>query len=181
MPYGYSGGGGGTVLPVGTILDFAGYGAPDGWLECDGSTLEQADYPALYALIGATYNKGDEGGYQFRLPDCRGRVSVGKGQDANERVWGIGENGGESEHILDEGEMPQHVHEQSAHAHDGGLGTVTTGNLTQGEGSETGVVTAVESASTGEAGSDQTSQSGGGEAHPNVQQYLVFTKIIKAA
>ncbi|MBE3097726.1 MAG: tail fiber protein [Planctomycetes bacterium] len=181
MPYGYSGGGGGDAVPVGTVLDFAGVDIPGGWVECDGSTLEQADYPALYAVIGSNFNRGDEGGYQFRLPDCKGRVPVGKGQDDDDRIWGLGENGGESDHILTESEMPQHAHEQPAHAHDGGLGTVTTGNIAQGEGGEVSVVTAVESASTGEAGSDQTSQSGGGEAHPNVQRYIVFAKIIKAA
>ena len=49
-------------LPVGTIIHFAGAGAaPVGWLECDGSTFNGAQYPELAAVLGTT-----------TLPDCRG-------------------------------------------------------------------------------------------------------------
>jgi microcystin-dependent protein len=41
--------------PVGTIIMRANTTIPAGWLLCDGRPVAQADYPALYAHLGATY------------------------------------------------------------------------------------------------------------------------------
>jgi microcystin-dependent protein len=41
--------------PVGTIIMRANTTIPGGWLLCDGRPVAQADYPALYAHLGATY------------------------------------------------------------------------------------------------------------------------------
>jgi microcystin-dependent protein len=41
--------------PVGTIIMRANTTIPDGWLLCDGRPVAQADYPALYTHLGATY------------------------------------------------------------------------------------------------------------------------------
>lgn len=57
-------------MVIGSIIQFVGTTIPNGWLECDGSTITQSAYPELYDLIGGT------------LPDFRGRVLVG--QDAND-------------------------------------------------------------------------------------------------
>ena len=52
MPYGYSGGGGGgTVLPTGTMIDFAGFTIPAGWLECDGASVLRSSYSTLHAAL----------------------------------------------------------------------------------------------------------------------------------
>lgn len=61
---------------TGTVLDFAGSTAPDGWLLCFGQSLLRADYPNLFAKIGTTYGAAD--GTHFNVPDCRGRVGAGK-------------------------------------------------------------------------------------------------------
>ena len=51
-------------FPVGAIIPFAGdqSNIPMGWIPCDGRTLEVAQYPALYQIIGNTYggNVGDD-------------------------------------------------------------------------------------------------------------------------
>jgi len=71
---------------VGTIMPWVGDAAtkPDGWLECNGQTLEAVDYPILASVIGNTYgpqnglNARTYGNYllgdQFRLPSLNGRV-----------------------------------------------------------------------------------------------------------
>lgn len=41
--------------PVGTIIMRANTTIPTGWLLCDGRSVLQADYPALYAHLGSTY------------------------------------------------------------------------------------------------------------------------------
>jgi len=60
----------GFPLPVGTVLPFAGAPAllpggqlPYGWLPCDGSSYNIADYPDLYRIIGTTYGAGGFLGY----------------------------------------------------------------------------------------------------------------------
>lgn len=64
--------------PIGAVLPYAGPAATPqdqanlaacGWLVCDGHELACAEYPMLFAVIGAT--QGETGG-RFRLPDlCR--------------------------------------------------------------------------------------------------------------
>ena len=71
---------------VGTIMPWVGDNAskPDGWLECNGQTIEAVDYPMLASVIGNTYgpanglNNRTYGNYllgdQFKLPSLNGRV-----------------------------------------------------------------------------------------------------------
>ncbi|MCC4619711.1 tail fiber protein [Xanthomonas cassavae CFBP 4642] len=63
---------------IGQIIVFAGNYQPEGWAFCDGRQLLINDYPALYALIGATY--GGDARTTFNLPDLRGRLAIGQGQ-----------------------------------------------------------------------------------------------------
>lgn len=55
-------------FPVGAIVPFAGdqSNIPTGWIPCDGRTLEVAQYPALYQIIGNTY--GGNVGNDFKSP-----------------------------------------------------------------------------------------------------------------
>lgn len=48
---------------------------PAGWLFCDGSTKNIADFPALAAVLGTTY--GGDGITTFGLPDSRDRFPIG--------------------------------------------------------------------------------------------------------
>lgn len=64
---------------LGEIRLFSGNFAPKGWAICDGKTLPIAQNQALYAVIGNTY--GGDGKTTFALPDLRGRVPAGVGND----------------------------------------------------------------------------------------------------
>lgn len=55
-----------SVAP-GCFMWFCGSVAPNGWLECNGATLQISQYPELYAAIGTTY--GGDGVTTFALPD----------------------------------------------------------------------------------------------------------------
>ena len=62
---------------MGSIIQFAGDTAPDGWLMCDGTYHRQDVYRELYQVISNTYDKDSQSG-KFSVPDIRGRVPVGK-------------------------------------------------------------------------------------------------------
>lgn len=76
--------------PAGMVGQFANSSAPAGWLKCNGAVVNRADYPALFAAIGTTYNTGGETGTQFRLPELRGEfvrgLDDGRGVDASRAI-----------------------------------------------------------------------------------------------
>lgn len=66
--------------PVGSVQMFAGSSAPEGWLLCDGTTLDSVanpKYAALFTVISTTY--GGTGAASFKVPDCRGVFVRGAG------------------------------------------------------------------------------------------------------
>ena len=71
---------------------------------CDGTQYSSSSYPALYAIIGTTYGGGNG---SFRVPDLRGRTTVGKNQGT---FSALGRIGGEEAHTLSIAEMPSHQH-----------------------------------------------------------------------
>ena len=60
------------AAPIGSVIAFPAdeKQAPPHWLLCDGSLLNQDDYPDLYAVLGVRY--GGEGTGKFGLPDYQG-------------------------------------------------------------------------------------------------------------
>lgn len=66
-----------SALPVGTMAAFPVNKIPPGFLELDGSVKSIAVYPDLAAFLGTAFNKGDEGGGNFRLPESRGEFLRG--------------------------------------------------------------------------------------------------------
>jgi len=67
------------VVPIGTLIDFAGITNPDPtiWAICSGSAVSRTGiYVALFAVIGETWGAGDTT-TTFNLPDLRKRMSLG--------------------------------------------------------------------------------------------------------
>lgn len=79
-----------SALPVGATVAFPLDKVAPGFLELDGSVKSIAVYPDLAAYLGTTFNKGDEGAGNFRLPDSRGEFlrgwDHGRGVDAGRTV-----------------------------------------------------------------------------------------------
>jgi hypothetical protein len=63
-------------VPIGTIISFAAWNPPPGYLRCDGSQVSATIYSSLYAVIGNTYDDVIVPG-DFRLPDLGGKVLTG--------------------------------------------------------------------------------------------------------
>lgn len=67
-------------VPTGGMVTYWGNEVPDGWLECDGSEVLRADYPALFAVIGTTFG-APSSDTKFKLPDLRDRFVRYMGED----------------------------------------------------------------------------------------------------
>lgn len=73
--------------PLGTIIAYMGITPPDGFLACDGSTYNIADYTALATHIMnefGSYNYfGGDGTTTFAVPDLRGEFLRGTGTNSH--------------------------------------------------------------------------------------------------
>lgn len=190
------------VMPIGTILDYAGSSAPSYFLLCHGQAASRTTYAALFAVIGITYGAGDST-TTFNLPDCRGRVVAGKdnmgGTSANRltnQSGGLdgdtlGDTGGAETVTLTSSQMPSHTHTFSdtsssngAHTHSVPLthGGSSTGSGFPGfDGTGAAYPTYTETGSDGahtHTVSGTTSSTGSSGAHNNVQPTIIFNKII---
>ncbi len=152
---------------VSMIFPFAGSVAPAGYLICDGSEVSKALYPDLFAAIGTTYNSPApvDPVLNFRIPDARYRVMIGKNQsvigsgDTIRNISELGDVGGESRHTQTIGEMPSHSHASSTPA--------SASNITSG----------VSSSNSGAYG--DTQPAGGGTPFNLMQPYITFNMLIK--
>ena len=179
--------------PSGAIMDFAGSTEPTGWVFCYGQALSRTTESDLFAAIGTTYGSGD-GSTTFNVPDCRGRIGVGRddmGGTAANRITSAGSGidgtdlgavGGSQEHTLTEAEMPEHTHESNTASRpnivstDEAEGTMSMQRFADPGGSgDTGFA-----GSPNFAASDPANMSAGnGDAHNNVQPSIIFNQIIK--
>lgn len=177
--------------PVGAVTGWFGEDAPAGWLLLNGQAVSRSAYPALFEILGTTYGEGD-GTDTFNLPDLRGRMPVGKTDDAQDDFSKLGGTGGEKTHILTTAEMPAHKHSVTGTAASGGAHThKMAGIATRKAGSWNGCVasagcsdTAWTSARSAGAHTHSVSgtaaSAGTGNAHNNMPPYIVMNYIIKA-
>jgi microcystin-dependent protein len=142
-------------FPIGLILPFGGSAAPDGYLLCDGAEYAAAAYPELFSIVGYTYGGA---GDNFNVPQLENRVPIGGGDD-----YALGAAGGESTHVLTTGEMPSHSHTIGA--------TITTLVLEPGEVTALTPIPIIDAF---------TGNTGGGDAHNNLQPYLAVSYVIYA-
>lgn len=157
---------GGDTLPIGGMIAFASDTIPNGWLLCDGRAVSRTEYAELFKAIGTKHGSGD-GSTTFNLPNPKGRTLVGK--DSTDTDFNtLGKTSGEKTHTLTVDEMPSHNHlrdieNKIVNNGSGGAWSPSlkgTGNMTNENNS--------------------TRNTGGGQAHNNLQPYLTENFIIKA-
>ncbi|NOK34652.1 hypothetical protein HMI49_15740 [Corallococcus exercitus] len=68
------------AVPPGTVMAYASETEPEGWLECDGRSLDgsgASQYRNLFLSIGKNFGSGNGSANSFNLPDLRGRFVRG--------------------------------------------------------------------------------------------------------
>ena len=138
--------------------------APRGWAFCHGQTLPISQNTTLYSLLGTQF--GGDGRTSFAVPDLRSRVPMHPdGSSVNQGVRAGTENV-----TLSEAEMPVHQHGVNAKS-TAGTANAPAGHIFAG------------SAQTSYLGSgnpvaldpNSISNTGGSQAHPNMQPTLALT------
>jgi microcystin-dependent protein len=137
--------------------------APKGWAFCNGQLLPINQNQALFSLLGTTF--GGDGRTTFALPDLRGRtpIHVGSGH-------ALGERGGQQTETLSMTELPEHTHSVGASSTATGGGAAPAGRVLGGGNN---VYHAPANLTAINAGT--VANTGGSQAHPNMQPFLTLT------
>lgn len=144
--------------------------APKGWAHCNGQALPINQNQALFALLGTTF--GGDGRVNFALPDFGGRTPIHTGNGHT-----LGERSGAASHTLLATEMPAHAHGIAPKA------TTADADLKTPGGNVKPAYSAIETYSAADApvplhASAVTTNTGGNQAHLNMQPFLTLNFVI---
>ncbi|HYP09827.1 MAG TPA: tail fiber protein [Bryobacteraceae bacterium] len=95
---------------IGEVRIFAGNNIPQGWLACNGQSLNISEYEGLYSLIGTQYGGS---GATFNLPNLQGKLVAGYGQGPGLTGYTLGQNFG-SYAVTLSANQTAHVHAMQA-------------------------------------------------------------------
>lgn len=158
---------------IAEIRIFAGNFAPRGWAFCEGQLLPIAQNTALFSLIGTTY--GGDGRTTCALPDLQGRAPMHPGRAPGLSAWRLGQKAGAETDTLQPNEMPHHSHSYEATSGPGSAtapasDTINARSIGASAYASAGNEVAMNPAAIG--------NTGGGQAHQNMQPYLPMYFII---
>lgn len=185
-----------ATMPTGALTPFASSTVPTGWLLCDGQAVSRTTYAELFAIISTNYGTGN-GSTTFNVPNLKGRVPVGL-DSAQTEFDVLAETGGAKTHTLTTAQMPVHTHTQNAHTHtqNDHNHAITPIYQTVDEAAGFGLTAASPSftdrvyvngtalnsgnkTATNQNATATNNNAGSGDAHNNLQPYLVINYIIK--
>lgn len=154
--------------PTWSVTMYCWATAPTLYLMCDWSAVSRTLYADLFAVIGVTYGSGN-GSTTFNLPNMKWRVPVGLDATQTEfdTMW---ETWGEKTHQLTVNEMPSHRHSIKLDA---------GGAWNYWSISNSSYWTSNSWYSDSSATIPWLSNTGGDQAHNNLQPYMTFNFIIK--
>ena len=158
---------------IAEIRIFAGNFAPRGWAFCNGQLLPISQNTALFSLIGTTY--GGDGRTTTALPNLKGRVAMHPGRGPGLTSRRLGQRGGVEMVSLSEAQMPSHKHTVRG-SENVAIATAPSGNYVARGGGRgiNSYITSGTSLGTFKA----TDNTGGSQAHNNLQPFLTMTFII---
>jgi microcystin-dependent protein len=102
---------GNSLVPVGTILLYGGTTLPGNYLWCDGSQVLTSVYPALYSVIGTTYNITTPLAGYFYLPNLSSNIPIGAANTSTMTITYQGsplKSGGSK--TINNNQLPAHAH-----------------------------------------------------------------------
>jgi microcystin-dependent protein len=118
---------------------------------------------ALFSLLGTTY--GGDGRVNFGLPNLQGNAPIHQGQG-----FLLGQKAGEQAHTLVLGELPTHTHVSNGSNTDG-TQAIPVGNLL----ARTATQLYAPSSNLQPMNAASVANTGGSQAHLNMQPFLVLT------
>jgi microcystin-dependent protein len=139
--------------------------APKGWAQCNGQLMPIAQNQAMFSILGTTY--GGDGQSTFQLPNLQGRTPMHVGNNVTR-----GGAGGEVAHTLTGLETPTHSHFINV-TNVAGTSANPTGNFFANSN-----VQPYRTDQNTTMSADTVTNTGGGQAHNNMQPYLVLNIII---
>jgi microcystin-dependent protein len=150
---------------TGFVYDYLGNDVPAGYLDADGAEHLIANYPDLFAVLGNRW--GGDGVTTFKVPDIRGRNTIGNGTGSDGlTARDLGTKGGVERVELQRNELPPHTHQPAQDAFlrfaPGGTGQFAAPPA--GNDLTTGISLATV---------------GNYEKHENMPPYMVVRKLIK--
>jgi microcystin-dependent protein len=158
---------------LGEIRMFGGNFAPRDWALCNGQLLTVNQYEALFSLLGTIY--GGDGRTTFGLPDLRGRLPVHAGNGPGLSPRRLGSRAGTETESLTQAQLPAHAHSLQGSA-DSGTEAAPEGNFLASSSfalSPYSIEVKLDAALA--VGLKQT---GGSQAHHNMQPFLCVNFII---
>lgn len=160
---------------LGQIIPWPAARIPVDFLPCDGSLLAVNQYTALFSIIGTKF--GGDGQHTFALPDLRGRVVVGSGQQPGGTDFKMGATGGAEAVALTPSQMPTHGHLVYANGNAGAPAAGTgTNNLL---GTPAGGIKMYNAEATNTVlNQGSVTTTGAGAAHENMQPFQAVNYII---
>ena len=159
---------------IAEIRIFAGNFAPRSWAFCDGQLLPISQNTALFSLIGTTY--GGDGRSTTALPDLQGRIPMHPGRGPGLTSRRLGQRGGVEIVSLSEAQMPNHTHTLRATELRAGSGTAVGNTLA--EPRDGLLYQSNTSANLVSMSPQALPNTGGSQAHNNLQPFLVMNFII---
>lgn len=198
-----------VLVPIGTIIQYAGDTAPSGWLLCNGTQVSQTIYANLFAVVAHKFAYVPYTSGQFYLPDFRGKVPMGyqfgaattpqvisSSSDHTMNIGAIGNKGGFGTVGLSTNEIPKHTHTFTAttgtqsvsHSHSYERISITNVNIDEGLKdpiSCSKVTSSLQNTTSASANhthsvSGTSAQNTSSEAaHENKMPYIVINYIIK--
>lgn len=97
----------GEIMPVGAVLPFAGAVAPEGWLLCNGQSVEGEIYQDLAKVLGGEEKKSFDENKSFNVPNYQERFLVGA---SGQQDYKLHNKGGAPDVRLEFKHLPEHKH-----------------------------------------------------------------------
>ncbi len=143
--------------------------APRGWADCNGQLLPIAQNTALFSLFGTTY--GGDGRTTMGVPSLQGRAAMKEGRGPGLTPRRLGEKDGDTTVTLSTSNMAQHTHAVVADNAVTNLSRTPDNHYPANPGGRSSNLYGTTTAATP---FKNLANTGGGQAHPNEQPYLVM-------
>jgi len=150
--------------------------APRGWTFCNGQLLPISQNTALFSILGTTY--GGDGRTTFGMPNLQGRSPMGAGRGPGLTQRRLGESGGTETETLGATQIGNHTHAWQVADEVGNQTSPANHALARSPTGRGGYLLYESGTSKTAMAPEVLEDTGGGQAHSNMQPALVVSFVI---